>query len=226
VSAIICVLPYSLSLHRTFLLFSSIVGVVGGVWCCAGWAFRISSKAYDVVSGADKTPGLVAAESSGAQAKRKWGGGELRSRISATRQGSSWMSENGSPYSSYAGTPVGGSFGAPSPYAPTTPSVYSPAPASATPYGNGPTTGNGYGLGLGGSGSQSFASQQQPVLSGMTGSSPNLGTGALPTPNPYAAGATSPYSPLGPATPSVFGPASPAAPPPPRREWSSEKKKD
>lgn len=202
--------------------------MVGGVWCCAGWAFRISSKAYDVVSGADKTPGIVAAESSGAQTKRKWGGGELRSRASARH---SWMAEGGSPYSSYAGTPVGGTFSAMnSPAFATTPapSVHSPS-YFASPYGrpaNGSTPTTGHGLGLS-SGPQSFATQQQQQIAGPP-KSPNLVANGLPTPNLGPTSPYSPYSPLGPASPSVFGPASPAmpSPGPPRRVSNTEKKTD
>ncbi|KAL5504002.1 hypothetical protein ACEPAH_8075 [Sanghuangporus vaninii] len=147
--------PLHMTVHQrttTFVQFLiRVVGVVGGVWCCAGWAFRISSKAIDVVSGADRAPGIVAAEASGAQTRRKWGGGgggggggELRARVS--RQANGWVVDGGSPYGSYAGTPVGGAFpsvgggmngGGLSPQVYggglSTPGPYSPAPATSLP---------------------------------------------------------------------------------------------
>ncbi|KAL5526702.1 hypothetical protein ACEPAF_8427 [Sanghuangporus sanghuang] len=171
--------PLHMTLHQrttTFIQFLiRVVGVVGGVWCCAGWAFRISSKAIDVVSGADRAPGIVAAEATGAQTRRKWGasgGGELRARVS--RQANGWVVDGGSPYGSYAGTPVGGAFSSvgggggvngmnggglsPQVYGGSlsTPGPYSPAPATSLPaYGRsvsgGPLNGSAaaaYGLGL------------------------------------------------------------------------------
>ncbi len=96
---------------RTDLPFDRCVGVVGGVFVCMGYAIRVTTKAVEVVSGADD-PGLVAAEASGAKIgkglRAKWGGGEIRSRSKIVRQGSGWTME-GSPgtpsYSTFAGTP-------------------------------------------------------------------------------------------------------------------------
>ena len=86
------------------------------MFVCMGYAVKISTKAVDAVTGADKTNGLVAAEATGVSSlRKKWGGSELRSRV--VRQGSGWVVEGGSPYSSYAGTPVSGQFShPPSPY--------------------------------------------------------------------------------------------------------------
>ncbi|KAL5485876.1 hypothetical protein ACEPAI_6919 [Sanghuangporus weigelae] len=199
--------PLHMTVHQrttTFIQFLiRVVGVVGGVWCCAGWAFRISSKAIDVVSGADRAPGIVAAaEASGAQTRRssRWGAGgssgELRARVS--RQANGWVVDGGSPYGSYAGTPVGSAFAgangaagwsSPQVYggSVSTPGPYSPAPATSLPaYGRsvsgGPLNGSAaaYGLGLTSapahSHPQSFATQQQRLLQG----------GVLPpTPSPY-----------------------------------------
>jgi hypothetical protein len=93
-----------------------------------GYAIRITTRAVEVVSGADSTPGIVAAESTGVKAglRAKWGGGELRSRPQSgrmVRQGNGWVLEGStggvSPYASYAPTPVSASFassGMPSPY--------------------------------------------------------------------------------------------------------------
>jgi len=73
-----------------------------------GYAIRITTRAVEVVSGADQTPGIVAAESSGVKVglRGKWGGSELRPRPMGGKlvpQGSGWVMEGGggSPYSSY-----------------------------------------------------------------------------------------------------------------------------
>ena len=96
-----------------------------------GYAIRITTRAVEVVSGADQTPGIVAAEASGAKVglRLKWGGGELRAGPKSDKmvpQGSGWVLEGSStsPYASYANTPLTGGF-------PTTPApqgVQSPFP--------------------------------------------------------------------------------------------------
>ena len=81
--------------------------MVGGVWCCFSWGLRVTYKAVEVVTGADNSVGIVAAEASGVNTRpNKWGGANLRPRV--TRQGGGWVVENanGSPYASYATTPV------------------------------------------------------------------------------------------------------------------------
>lgn len=101
-----------------------------------GYAIRITTRAVEVVSGADSTPGLVAAEASGVKVglRAKWGGGELRARTLSgrmVRQGNGWVLEgNGSsPYGSYTPTPVSASFPTPgSPYAQSPTSVPGSAP--------------------------------------------------------------------------------------------------
>ncbi|THH31202.1 hypothetical protein EUX98_g2981 [Antrodiella citrinella] len=83
--------PMSLTIHqRTTSLLQFLircVGVVGGVFVCMGYAVKITSRAVDVVSGADRQQGLVAAEATGvgASIRKKWGGGELRSRVVSQR---------------------------------------------------------------------------------------------------------------------------------------------
>jgi hypothetical protein len=99
------------------------VGVIGGVFVCMGYAVRIGARAVDVVTGADKASGIVAAESSGVKVglRAKWGGQTLRNR--PNRNSVSWGEDtSNSPYASYAGTPVSGGFN--SPY------LHSPAPGS------------------------------------------------------------------------------------------------
>ena len=137
--------PLRITLHQrttSFLqLLIRVVGVLGGVFVCMGYAIRITTRAVEVVSGADQTPGIVAAESSGVKVglRAKWGGGELRARPGKlVPQGAGWVAEGGgsSPYSSYNNTPVLSGFaspsGLPSPYvnsgtsAPSTPNPGTP----------------------------------------------------------------------------------------------------
>ena len=159
--------PLAITQHQrttTFLqLLIRCVGVVGGVFVCMGYAIRITTRAVEVVSGADQTPGIVAAEASGAKVglRSKWGGGELRARPKSGKmvpQGSGWVLEGSStsPYASYANTPLTGGF-------PTTPApqgVQSPFPGSSyshlVPPGSNPVSPNpsvaaihGAGIGLG-----------------------------------------------------------------------------
>ena len=127
-----------------------------------GYAIRITTRAVEVVSGADQTPGLVAAESSGVKVglRAKWGGSELRARPGSNKlvpQGSGWVMEGGSnsAYSSYNNTPLLSGFpsssGLPSPYinsgtsAPTTPHPGTPGSIGlgypSSPFGPTPSPG-------------------------------------------------------------------------------------
>ncbi|KIY66202.1 DUF1692-domain-containing protein [Cylindrobasidium torrendii FP15055 ss-10] len=153
--------PMQITVHqRTTSLLRLImrcIGVIGGVFVCMGYALRVTSKAVEVVSGAED-PGLVSAEASGAKVglRTKWGGGEIRSRQKIVRQGSSWESGSyspgpasaysPSPYTAYNTTPVGSPFiqqssylGTPgqsqSPYFPGTPnsSMFGPPPTGRAP---------------------------------------------------------------------------------------------
>ncbi|KAF9557098.1 DUF1692-domain-containing protein [Agrocybe pediades] len=136
--------PLAITVHQrttTFLqLLIRCVGVLGGIFVCMGYAIRITTRAVEVVSGADQTAGIVAAESSGVKIglRSKWAGGELRSRPKSGKlvpQGSGWTMEgsNGSAYSSYNGTPVAGAFspGVLSPYG--TSSMMASVPNSPMP---------------------------------------------------------------------------------------------
>ncbi|KAF8992352.1 hypothetical protein BDQ17DRAFT_1546488 [Cyathus striatus] len=127
-------------------LFIRVVGVVGGVFVCVEYGLRVSRKAVKVVSGKDKSEGLVAAQTSGARVglRAKWAGGELRSRGKAggaCAPGSPWYDTGlgaGTP-SPYAGYP--GTAQMQSPYLPS-PSMFAsqmgmpafgPAPGSFSP---------------------------------------------------------------------------------------------
>ncbi|KIJ94988.1 hypothetical protein K443DRAFT_11685 [Laccaria amethystina LaAM-08-1] len=100
--------PLAITQHQrttTFLqLLIRCVGVIGGVFVCMGYAIHITTRAVEVVSGADQTPGIVAAEASGAKSGKM------------VPQGSGWVLEGSStsPYASYANMPLTGGF-------PTTP---------------------------------------------------------------------------------------------------------
>lgn len=101
-----------------------------------GYAIRITTRAVEVVSGADSKPGIVAAEATGVKVglRAKWGGSELRSRTQSgrmVRQGNGWVLEGSTnpPYASYAPTPVTGAFAPPaSPY------LQSAGPSTAPPH--------------------------------------------------------------------------------------------
>jgi hypothetical protein len=125
------------------------VGVIGGVFTCANYFVRVAIRAADVVSGADTSSGLVAAEATGV--KRKWAGGQLRVRSTpqnSGRQGPGWGVEgSSSPYASYANTPTSGGVNQ-SPY-PYSPYLSPGAPPSSTSVP--PTPGTGIGLGFSGS---------------------------------------------------------------------------
>ncbi|TFK21476.1 endoplasmic reticulum-golgi intermediate compartment protein 2 [Coprinopsis marcescibilis] len=99
-------------------LFIRCVGVIGGIFVCTSYAIRITTRAVEVVSGVDQSPGLVAAESSGVKVglRAKWGGSDLRSRTAASnRLSGNWTPS--SPYGGFPATPHTGSYSAmPSPY--------------------------------------------------------------------------------------------------------------
>ncbi|KAF9509814.1 hypothetical protein BS47DRAFT_1396547 [Hydnum rufescens UP504] len=60
----------------TFIQFLvRVVGVIGGVWVCAGWAFKIGGKAAEVVVGSSDEDTLAEATSS--SRKSRWAGGVL-----------------------------------------------------------------------------------------------------------------------------------------------------
>ncbi|KAI0636321.1 DUF1692-domain-containing protein [Trametes polyzona] len=206
--------PMKLTIHQrtTTLvqLFIRTVGVIGGVFVCMGYAVKITGHAVDAVTGADKTNGIVAAESSSISKnfRQRFGSGDLRLRPAnrVVRQGNSWVVDGGSPYGSYAGTPVSAGFGSPlpsahpSPYAPSFPG--SPNPAPGTP------GSAAFGLGIGASPLLAPRSPAPPQsssrpLSMVGGSTPG-------SPFPTAATAGSPYTPNGngllstPGTPGLY----------------------
>ena len=159
-----------------------------------GYAIRITARAVEVVSGADQTPGIVAAESSSVKVglRAKWGGSELRSRPGGNKlvpQGSGWVMEGGgsSPYSSYNNTPLLSAF--PSSSGPPSPYINSGTSAPSTPLPGTP----GSVVGLGFPSSPFGPNMPSPGPGGMRASS------SLGPPSPGPVGRTtsgSIYSPL------------------------------
>jgi hypothetical protein len=86
-----------------------VIGVIGGIFVCMGYAVRIGVKAVEVVTGRDDVISATPVQASGV--KRKWVGGELRSRgkngsISrVVQQGNGWVVEKDSPYGSPVASP-------------------------------------------------------------------------------------------------------------------------
>ncbi|KAG8695471.1 hypothetical protein FRC08_007817 [Ceratobasidium sp. 394] len=78
---------------REFLV--RIIGVVGGVWVCAGWAVKVGGKAATVVTG-EEDEGIAEVQKS--SRKSRWAGGDIR------RVNTSGRSEPGTPI--YPGTPM------------------------------------------------------------------------------------------------------------------------
>ena len=151
-----------------------------------GYAVKIGTHAVDVVTGAEHTNGIVAAESTSISAnlRKRFNASDLRLRSGkdrVVRQGNGWVVEGGSPYGSYANTPVSGTFGSPQP----SPNPYSPAfvgSPNAAPSGSTQRS-SSYGLGL--------------------GASPGIRSSML-SPFPTAATAGTPYNPShGVGTPSA-----------------------
>ena len=182
------------------------------MFVCMGYAVKITTHAVEAVTGADKTAGIVAAESTSVGGLRKrFGSGDLRlrgARDRVIRQGNGWVVEGGSPYGSYAGTPLSGTFSpqttpmpTPGPYTPAFPP--SPAPNSAalamgsprTPsYGSSAAHNPGLGLSAGAAASP----RPHSMLSPHSGS---------PFPTAATAGSApgaGPYSPAPPGTPSMY----------------------
>lgn len=160
-----------------------------------GYAIRITSRAVDVVTGADQTQGTIAAEASGVRAgglRSKWSGSQLLSRKPTggrvLRQGAGWVVEGtGGPSSSYGPTPMSSTFvGTPTSGYPNSPNPYSPyvtSPSHLAP----PPTVNG-------------SAPNSPLAPsvGLGLGSPAYGPSLTPrSPNMFP---TSPYTPTSPGT--------------------------
>jgi endoplasmic reticulum-Golgi intermediate compartment protein 2 len=87
-----------------------VIGVIGGIFVCMGYAVRFGVKAIEVVTGKEDVISAAPVQASGV--RRKWVGGELRSRgkngsISrVVQQGNGWVVEKDSPYGSPVASPT------------------------------------------------------------------------------------------------------------------------
>lgn len=130
--------PMAIEVHQRTTYFHDffirVVGVIGGVWVCARWAFKIGGKAAEVVTGSrgDDDQVLVAESTS---RKSRWSGGSLNKRSS--RMGG-WDSDAGSisAVSSPGLVTPGSGWGG----APISAGPYSPALNSSTGAGGFPPT--------------------------------------------------------------------------------------
>ncbi len=89
-----CAFVYS---HK---LYPSVVGVVGGVFVCMGYAVKIGTHAVDVVTGAEHSNGIVAAGSTNISAnlRKRFNPTDLRLRSGkdrVVRQGGGWVGRRG-----------------------------------------------------------------------------------------------------------------------------------
>ena len=92
-------------------LCPSVVGVVGGVFVCMGYAVKIGTHAVDVITSVEHTNGIIAAESTSTSAnlRKRFNAPDLHLRSGkdrVVRQANGWVVEGGSPYGSYANTLV------------------------------------------------------------------------------------------------------------------------
>ncbi|KAF8838039.1 DUF1692-domain-containing protein [Paxillus ammoniavirescens] len=210
--------PMVISIHQRTTTFVQLlircVGVIGGVFTCTSYFLRITVRTIEAVSGADSTPGIVAASST--SVKPKWTGGHLRVRSTASnsglvvRQGNGWVVEGGVG-TPYAGTPMTGGFGPQSPY-PYSPYLTSPAlpppPTGARSVPPSPAPGPGVGLGFGGPTFGPSHGGHPPSSSDELARTPNVlrsvsGPAAVPLPvSPFpGSGAFTPVVPVGPPPP-------------------------
>lgn len=173
-----------------------------------GYAVKIGTKAVEVVTGGED---VLVESASASGARKKWGGGELRSRTKpgpvsrVVQQGAGWVVEKDSPYggSPYAspltspfingnGSAPGTPFGPPPAFGPVSaspharsPSLHSPTLHAKSPsYGSGFTPRSPY---MPSSLSRS-SSLQDPSTESLP-STPAAGYGVFPpTPNPATTG--------------------------------------
>ncbi|KAJ7816527.1 DUF1692-domain-containing protein [Mycena olivaceomarginata] len=146
--------PMSLTIHQRTIgivqLIIRMVGVIGGVFVCMGYALKVTTAAVSafVDNSDDEIPPAVASASA---LKTKFSGASLtkRARPGSGRlipQGNGWVMESapGSPVpysgagSPYSGTPVSGSF--PLPQSPYSPAGGYPGSPAAGGYGSQPGT--------------------------------------------------------------------------------------
>jgi endoplasmic reticulum-Golgi intermediate compartment protein 2 len=199
-----------------------VVGVFGGVWCCFGWAVRVSYKAVEVVTGVKEgEQEIVAVEATGAK-KRGWGGGDLKRRV--VKQGNGWVIDGANSEWAGVGTPHSASFNFSGPGSVPGQGYYSPTPHTPLPHTPLPHTP------LPGSAHYGYSSPRPPMAHGLPPPTPHGHMGGFPASpfpgneSPFAAGQAAGIGGMGgmnhlgvPGTPPAPGP-----PPqgPPRRKDS------
>ncbi|KAF8311954.1 DUF1692-domain-containing protein [Clavulina sp. PMI_390] len=190
--------PMAIEVHQRTTLFHDffirVAGVIGGVWVCARWAFKVGGKAAEVVTGKKgDDDDLLVQDAKSSSRKSRWTGGSLNKR-SVNNGG--W-DDNSSVVSSPSWTPA--SPYSAGPYSPSmnamSPSMV-PIPPSPSPYANGNGNGNGHSQML-----------RTPSGGSSWGTPPPTGNNLnLP---PY------PPSPLPPTSPSPYSPGAQSGFPPP-----------
>jgi hypothetical protein len=194
--------PMAITVHQrttSFLqLIVRLVGVVGGLFTCMGFAIKVGGRAIEAVVGPDTSDALVPEAAASGVQKGKWRGGSLSARSASggrvLRQGSGWVVEGatgggGSPWGSQATTPASAYAQSPySPFAGASPqpgSAFGPPPprsGSGTPASaNAPLPGSGLGLGLapGPYGAAQRSAAPSPAIGGGNGHTP-YGNGSVP----------------------------------------------
>lgn len=190
--------PISVSIYqRTTSLVQfliRIIGVLGGVWVCAGWTFKVTNKAVTAVVGDGDEPIVQEAKSS---SRKRWMSTDLtRRKGSWNPQQGGWVTENGSPYASYNNTPTSAVFGPGTPASPSYVNTTMPPPhrrtasASFTPgtFGNYPPSAPPT--------QTSFGAPTFPP-------SPGPGTSSFPVGPPTPSGASFPRTPSSLAPPPI-----------------------
>lgn len=130
--------PMAVEVHQRSTLFHDffirVAGVLGGMWVCAGWAFKVGGKAAEVVTG--KKGGddeLLVQEARSSGRKSRWTGGSLNKRSSTQRLGGGWDGDSMSVASpSWSPNP---SLASPSIYSPN---PYTPSASLSTSLNGGP----------------------------------------------------------------------------------------
>ncbi|KAG8832637.1 hypothetical protein FRC17_000949 [Serendipita sp. 399] len=206
--------PIALEIHqRTTSLIQflvRIVGVIGGVWVCFGWAFKVAAKVSQKAGITSDDDEPITSEVTGMSAKKRWRGSNLGlRRRNPDDTGSNWSTPMASPFVAYSnqGTPASpyatfSAQGAPSPYAAAQSSPYYAPPSRSGSNAGYPPSPSSATHHLAPSSPYSPAHFPASPLPGQSGfSSSGL---APPSPRPGSANLYAPSSPS-PYTPSSAG---------------------
>lgn len=199
----------AVQIHQRTTLFHDffirVVGVIGGVWVCARWAFKVGSKTAEVVTGKRGIDGEILVQDAKSTSRRgRWTGGSLTKRPQRMGGWDGADALGSAPMASPGWSP---SVGLNAPYSP---SIHGVAPISPTPSGGlsppSPFMGHAR-MPSGGSGWN--VPSPLPVASTASG----FPTSPLPLPTPYspAAGFAAAQS----SQPSSLVPSVPGSPAPP-----------